>query len=86
MAVTDALKYIAEDPALVPFAQRIVVLHKLEESEATSSGKPASSAKGIGLSKLLGPIDAYIWVRKNPWVIPAIGIVGFLVVRKLKKK
>lgn len=81
VSVAEASKYIIEDPYLPAAANRIKTLHDLAAKSAPS-GSPAS--KGIGLNKIVPLLDAYIFYRKNPWIILAgvVGVVGLIKILK----
>ena len=72
--VTDAMK----DPALDPFVQRIRTLRDSQPKMATKPGVAPAKPPGIGLSKFIAPLDAFIWYQKNKWVVP-VGIAGTVV-------
>lgn len=78
---TDAIQYIVMDPGLPLVISRIRTLHDLEQGSSTP-GQPSPPEKpGIGLQRLVKPLDYYIYYRRNPWVLPAavVGVVGGLV-------
>lgn len=77
----DAIQYIALDPALPLVISRIRTLHDLEQSPSTP-GQPSPPEKpGIGLQRLVQPLDYYIYYRRNPWVLPvgAACVIGGLI-------
>lgn len=76
---TDTLVRIVNDPALPQFMQRIEAIDALEPS--TSTGGPstpaASDKSGVGLKSFVPLLDAYIFVKKNPFVPWLVG-AGFV--------
>lgn len=62
------VKSIVADPALPAVVQRIDVIASME------SASTGSSTAGVGLSKAVPVLDAYIYVKRNPWVPWALGI------------
>lgn len=63
----NTVKSIVADPALPSVVQRIDVIASME-----SGG--ASTSTGVGLSKAVPVLDAYIYVKRNPWVPWAVGL------------
>ena len=80
------IQNVLDDPALPAVLYRVKVLRSLEiGGNGTSGGDP--SIRGIGLSRALGPLDAYIWYRKNPWVVYAGGaLIALLALHGLKHR
>jgi len=79
VSAAEAAAYIANDPALPQVASRIQTLHSLEAQASAGT----VNAQGIGLHRLVKPLDAYITYRKNPWlgyvaVAAALGLPFFL--------
>lgn len=91
----DTALSIVKDPALPTLVNRLTILRDLEVAD---SGAPApagpptpsgSTAPGIGLHRAVSALDAYIWFRRNRWIVPAVvgglvlipGLVGFFVGR-----
>lgn len=66
MPAIGAAQKILEDPYFPKVTQSVLELNRLEGK--TSSGAPK---KGVGLDKVSKALDAYVYVRKNKWVIPA---------------
>jgi hypothetical protein len=65
---------IVQDPALPQLVQRINTLRRLEQKPATP-GQPAPAAvPGVGIQKMLAPIDAFIWYREHPKTAIMIGV------------
>ena len=80
------VKTVLEDPALPAVVERINTIHALEVSSSVSSGG-TSNVKGVGLSRAIPILDAYIWYRRNPWVPwAALGTGAFLVLSLLRKR
>ena len=81
--VFDAVHRVVEDPCLVPVAQRLLALNTLEQARSATTalaGDEESRTKGIGLCAAVKPLDAVLWVRRRPWVLPLGGalVVGGL--------
>ncbi len=77
------VRHVMEDPALGAVIARVETIRSMEPPSSSAGGAPV----GIGLHRLLGPLDAYIWVRRNPWVPWAVGLGAvILVARALRKK
>jgi len=79
---------IAEDPALPLVVNKIQALRNLE-LKARSAAAAAHTAPpgppgppGIGLWRVAGVLDAYIWTRQHPWAFRGIvagsvlGLIG----------
>lgn len=64
----NTVKSIVADPALPSVVQRIDVIASME------SGSTGVSTSGVGLSKAVPVLDAYIYVKRNPWVPWAVGL------------
>ncbi len=62
------VKSIVADPALPAVVQRISVIASMESASA------GSSTAGVGLDKAVPVLDAYIYVKRNPWVPWAVGL------------
>jgi len=78
---------IAEDPALPIVVNKIQALRNLElkarsdaaAAHATPPGPPGPP--GIGLWRVAGALDAYIWTRQHPWAfrgIVASSVLGLI--------
>lgn len=63
---------VMEDPALPALAERIRLLRQIEEArkleEGRNEGVPPKPVVGVGLEKVIKPLDALIYVRRKPWV------------------
>lgn len=77
--LTSAAKYILEDPALGQIGEMIVELHRLEQRRPTVSQPTPPSTPGIGLQRFVLPLKAYVYVRRNPWVLP-VGVAALLAI------
>ncbi len=73
-AATVAVKVTA-DPALPTVVALVSEIKAL--SSGTSSSAASSSAPGIGLDKIVGPLRGFVAYKKHPWILPAFagGIV-----------
>ena len=68
--------HVLSDPALPMVAGRISSLHDLEAQQVSKeTGISPSKVKGIGLHRMVKPLDAYIWYRRNPWILP-VALIG----------
>ena len=63
---------VADDPALPQIVTLIGEVNALP-----SSGSPSPTERGIGLSKVVGPLRGFVAYKKHPWILPAL--VGGLV-------
>lgn len=63
---------ILNDPALPKIIANVVELNSLEKSDAKTSSGQASGAtgQGIGLRKVVRPLELFVFYRKNPWIAP----------------
>lgn len=78
IAFMPTIVSIVEDPALPQLVQRINTLRQLEQKSATP-GRPAPApTPGVGIQKMLAPIDAFIWYREHPKTAIALGVTGAL--------
>lgn len=70
-----ALKSVAQDPCLFKVAGLALRLNQLEQAKPTKPGAPAAPpTKGVGLCSAVAPLNALIYVRQRPWVLPAAGL------------
>jgi len=69
---TTALN-VSNDPAL----PKVVSL--LGEIKDLPSKGPFVTEQGIGLSKIVRPLELYIAYKKNPWIVPA-ALTGAVIV------
>jgi hypothetical protein len=74
----DTIGYIVEDPALPKIIGYIKTLHDLEQAPTGAAAVVANHAgggytRGIGLNRLVMPLQAYVQIRKNP-------ILGYLLI------
>ena len=81
--VANKVAMLAGDPALPTVVDLVKQLYALEASRpggppAPKPTGPVNYKAGIGLSAAVGPLKAILYVRKNPWVVPAAvaGILG----------
>lgn len=82
----DVLLQVAEDPALEAFIARIRILRSLAAKEAATRAPVPTTAQlprpiGVGLDRLLAPIDTYIYVRRNPvaaWLGGGVIVLGLV--------
>lgn len=87
---------ILNDPALPKIIANVVELNSLEKSDAKTPSGQASGAtgQGIGLRKVVRPLELFVFYRKNPWIAPvAIGgliglpfVLGYLLGRPGRSK
>lgn len=85
----EATSKIVSDPALPTVANLVLRLHRAQQPK-TASGAPAGPpVAGVGLSKIVKPLQLYVYSQENQWVMPAIigGILAlpFLLGRISKK-
>ena len=85
--VANAAVKIVEDPCLGQVASLVLELHAATPA-VTAPGAPKPPPgptpppkKGIGLCTAVKPLQAAIYVRKRPWILPVGGlaVVGGLV-------
>lgn len=80
----DVVEAVLEDPALPQVATR---LRKLKAIQAKRPSLPPGTPRlpagqkppGIGLQATVKPLDAFIYYREHPWILP-VGIVAALAV------
>lgn len=94
--VGTAIKTVAQDPCLFKVAELALTLNKLEQPAAPARpGAPAPPpVKGIGLCSAVAPLNAVIYVRRRPWVLPVAGAalvlglvgIGFIAGRRSGRK
>ncbi len=75
-AVLPTVRTIVMDPAFFDVAKRFQTLHEIE---AAKPGASQSDSVGVGLKQFLMPLDALIYVRRNPWALWA-GLAGAVVI------
>lgn len=76
-SVLGATKTILEDPALPRVTALVMELHSLQPK--SSGGSSGGSSKGIGLNKIVGPLEFYVATQRNPILGYAV-IAGVLAV------
>lgn len=74
-AASVALK-VAGDPALPTVVSLVSEIKALSSKGGSSSS--SSSGPGIGLSKIVTPLRAFVAYKKRPWIAPAL--IGGVVV------
>lgn len=84
----EATSKIISDPALPTVANLVLRLHRAQQPK-TASGAASAPVAGIGLSKIVKPLQLYVYSQENWWVTPAVvgGILAlpFLLGRISKK-
>lgn len=66
--------HVLEDPALPQIIKSVKALHAIEQSSPSTQVRTSSgTVPGVGLSKLVVPLNAFVAIRKNP--IVGIGLV-----------
>ena len=75
--VAQSVLNVASDPCLFVVADQINQLHEAEAAAAGPSA-PVQATLGIGLCKIVTPLKAVVWAKKNPWVFAVVagGIVA----------
>jgi hypothetical protein len=79
VSAADAAYRVVTDPCLGRVANLVLELNRLEQpSKPDGTPGPTPTVPGIGLCKAVKPLEAVVWVRKNPWSLPlaAGAIVG----------
>lgn len=71
----DVILAVMEDPALPAVIERIRAIRALEAKKSKGLGQSTSPAAasavkkpGVGLERLISALDAYLYVRKHPWL------------------
>lgn len=85
--VATAATKIVEDPCLPRVATLVLRLHELTPAPAPRPGQPkpppssTPPKKGIGLCMAVKPLEAVVWMRERPWIVPVAGaaVVGGLI-------
>lgn len=76
------VRRVVDDPAFPTVIQRIQTIADIEASAAAASGVPQSTQAraGVGLSRAVPVLDAYIFARRNPWTAGLVlgGIVAVI--------
>jgi hypothetical protein len=73
---------VIEDPYLPQVACEVLRLNAIQEGRRPGPKCPAprnpSSKKGVGLSYAVKPLQAFVYARQRPWIVPAaiLGVVG----------
>jgi len=75
-----------EDPCLAKVTQLALTLDALLYPPAPAkpgapkpgAPKPSRPVKGIGLCGVVKPLNAAIYLKRNPWILPAAGAALFL--------
>lgn len=67
--------HVLEDPSLNRITLQINELHSIEQkSPSTKTRKSDGSVPGVGLGKLVTPLDIFIKLRKNPVLVALLGL------------
>lgn len=68
---------VLSDPALPQIIGMVVELNAMEKSAANTPSS-GSTGQGIGLRKVVKPLELFVFYRKNEWVLPVAiaGLVG----------
>ncbi len=77
LSVVEAGKAILDDPALPQVTTLVMRIQRAQQAKAARAGRPPSTAKGVGLSSVVKPLELYAYSQERPWVIPAL-VVGLL--------
>lgn len=85
-----AVKNVLDDPALPKVTSLVIRLHGAQQAKPTVPGQPTPPKQpGIGLSKIVKPLELYVYSQEHFWVLPAVlgGIIAipFLLGRYSKK-
>ena len=68
----SATSLVLEDPALPEVVSILRKFHALEQAKPATPGAPKpATVPGIGLKRAVGPLRALLWIRQNPWSLPA---------------
>lgn len=70
-SATEAAAKIVSDPALPTVSSLVLRLHRAQQPK-TASGATSAPVAGIGLSKIVKPLQLYVYSQENWWVTPAI--------------
>lgn len=74
--VLSATNAIVTDPCLDRVATLVLRLHAAEQRGQAPArpgqppAPPKPPTKGIGLCSAVKPLEAVVWVRERPWVVP----------------
>lgn len=63
----QAAALILEDPYFPEVTRRVVRLHELEQKPQRAGQPKPAQVKGIGLKRIVKPLDYYIAYRERPW-------------------
>jgi hypothetical protein len=76
------VRRVVDDPAFPTVIQRIQTIADIEASSAASSGggPTTTTHAGVGLSRAVPVLDAYIFARRNPWTAGLVvgGIIAII--------
>lgn len=81
-AAAETATKLGNDPALIPFIERVMLLISLARDAARSKGGggPAtpSTEPGVGLSKVVPWLDRAIAIARHPWLLalPVVAVIG----------
>jgi len=67
---------VVADPCLPTVGGLLFELHKLE-SDPNAPSEPVTASLGIGLCKIVKPLQGVVYLRKNP-IVAVAGIAAFL--------
>jgi hypothetical protein len=78
--VASAAINVVSDPCLFDAAKIVNQLHNID------SGTSGGPTVGIGLCSAMPTLNAVLWVKQNPWIVPvgiagAIGLIGLVAYR-----
>jgi len=75
--ILKSAKTVLDDPALPEVTGMVFELNQMEKKGA-KAGEPGVPSKGIGLRTVVKPLRAFVFYRKNTWILPVAiaGVIG----------
>lgn len=77
-----AVTQVAKDPCFDGVVKRVLTLREIEAAKPSKPSEPPKkpAGPGVGLCQAIKPLDAVIYVRRRPWVLPvgAAVVVGLI--------
>ena len=79
--VVSAASNVVSDPCLHKVTSQVMALRDLEkrparQTSSTTPRPPSKPSPGIGLCSAVKPLSAVLYIRRNPWFLPVVGVAA----------
>lgn len=80
ISAAKTAKHVLADPALPELLLTLEEIYAVESATPSKPGVVGTTVKkNIGLKHVVPPLRAYLYARRNPWVVPAVVIGAFAI-------